>query len=58
MPSRATRPELPHQRIAENKASQEIDLATWIFECPQVCAQDQVLEPCCCTGGQTLLEGY
>jgi ubiquinone/menaquinone biosynthesis C-methylase UbiE len=54
MPSRATQPELLDQRIAENKASQEIDLATWIFERLEVRPQDQVLELCCGTGGQTL----
>src|SRR5271165_6009363 len=54
MSSRATQPELLEQRIAENRASQEIDLATWIFERLQVRPVDQVLELCCGTGGQTL----
>ena len=54
MSSRATRPELLEQRIAENRASQEIDLPTWIFERLAVHPQDQVLELCCGTGGQTL----
>jgi ubiquinone/menaquinone biosynthesis C-methylase UbiE len=54
-PSRATEAELLEQRIAENAASQEIDLATWIFERIRVEPGDQVLELCCGTGGQTLL---
>lgn len=54
MSSRATQPELLEQRIAENRASQEVDLPTWIFERLQVRPQDQVLELCCGTGGQTL----
>lgn len=54
MMSRATQSELLEQRIAENKASQEIDLATWIFERVMVRPGDQVLELCCGTGGQTL----
>ena len=54
MPSRATQPELLEERIAENRASQEIDLADWIFERLQVRSQDNVLELCCGTGGQTL----
>jgi ubiquinone/menaquinone biosynthesis C-methylase UbiE len=52
--SRATQAELLEQRIAENAASQEIDLATWIFERVQVRPGDQILELCCGTGGQTL----
>jgi len=52
--SRATQSELLEQRIAENACSQEIDLATWIFERAQVRPGDQVLELCCGTGGQTL----
>lgn len=52
--SRATEAELLEQRIVENKASQEIDLATWIFERVRVRPGDQVLELCCGTGGQTL----
>jgi ubiquinone/menaquinone biosynthesis C-methylase UbiE len=52
--SRATEAELLEQRIAENTASQEIDLATWIFERIQVRLGDRVLELCCGTGGQTL----
>jgi ubiquinone/menaquinone biosynthesis C-methylase UbiE len=54
MMSRATQSELLEQRIAENAASQEIDLATWIFERVRVQRGDQVLELCCGTGGQTL----
>jgi len=54
MSSRATRPELLEQRIAENRASQEIDLPTWIFERLAVRSEDHVLELCCGTGGQTL----
>jgi ubiquinone/menaquinone biosynthesis C-methylase UbiE len=54
MSSRATRPELLDQRIAENRASQEIDLPTWIFERLHLSPEDQVLELCCGTGGQTL----
>lgn len=52
--SRATQSELLEQRIAENKASQEIDLATWIFDRVRVRPGDRVLELCCGTGGQTL----
>ena len=52
--SRATQAELLEQRIAENSASQEIDLATWIFERVQVRPGDRVLELCSGTGGQTL----
>ena len=52
--SRATQADLLEQRIAENAASQEIDLATWIFERIGVRAGDRVLELCCGTGGQTL----
>lgn len=52
--SRATQAELLEQRIAENTASQEIDLATWIFERIRVRPGDRVLELCSGTGGQTL----
>jgi ubiquinone/menaquinone biosynthesis C-methylase UbiE len=52
--SRATETELLEQRIVENSASQEIDLATWIFERIRVEPGDRVLELCCGTGGQTL----
>ena len=52
--SRATQAELLEQRIAENAASQEIDLATWIFERVSVHPGARVLELCCGTGGQTL----
>ena len=52
--SRATQAELLEQRIAENTASQEIDLATWVFERVQVRPGDRVLELCCGSGGQTL----
>ena len=54
MTSRATQSELLEQRIAENAASQQVDLATWIFERVQVKAGEKVLELCCGTGGQTL----
>jgi ubiquinone/menaquinone biosynthesis C-methylase UbiE len=54
MMSRATQAELLEQRIAENTASQEIDLAAWVFERVQVRPGDRVLELCCGTGGQTL----
>jgi ubiquinone/menaquinone biosynthesis C-methylase UbiE len=40
--------------MAENTASQEIDLVTWIFERMPIRPQDRVLELCCGTGGQTL----
>jgi ubiquinone/menaquinone biosynthesis C-methylase UbiE len=52
--SRAIQAELLEQRIAENSASQEIDLATWIFDRVTVQTGDRVLELCCGTGGQTL----
>ncbi|MGA8428449.1 MAG: class I SAM-dependent methyltransferase [Candidatus Sulfotelmatobacter sp.] len=52
--SRATEAELLEQRIVENSASQEIDLASWIFERVRIQPGDQVLELCCGTGGQTL----
>ncbi len=52
--SRATQAELLEQRIAENTAAQEIDLATWVFERIEVRPGDRVLELCCGTGGQTL----
>lgn len=52
--SRATQSELLEQRIAENTASQEIDLATWIFERVSVHPGARILELCCGTGGQTL----
>src|SRR5260370_28577701 len=54
MTSRATQAELLEQRIAENRASQEVDLVRWIFERIPVQESDQVLELCCGTGGQTL----
>jgi ubiquinone/menaquinone biosynthesis C-methylase UbiE len=54
MSSRAIQPNLLEQRIAENTASQETDLATWIFDQLEVRTEDQVLELCCGTGGQTL----
>jgi SAM-dependent methyltransferase len=54
MTSRATQAELLEQRIAENRASQEVDLVRWIFDRIQVRESDQVLELCCGTGGQTL----
>jgi ubiquinone/menaquinone biosynthesis C-methylase UbiE len=52
--SRATQSELLEQRIAENAAAQQIDLATWIFERVAVRPGHHVLELCCGTGGQTL----
>jgi len=52
--SRAIQSELLEQRIAENAAAQEIDLATWIFERVAVKPGDRILELCCGTGGQTL----
>jgi ubiquinone/menaquinone biosynthesis C-methylase UbiE len=54
MMSRAIQSELLEQRIAENAAAQEIDLATWIFDRVHVQPGDCVLELCCGTGGQTL----
>ncbi len=54
MTSRATQAELLEQRIAENRASQEVDLVRWIFERIPLRECDQVLELCCGTGGQTL----
>jgi ubiquinone/menaquinone biosynthesis C-methylase UbiE len=54
MTSRATQAELLEQRIAENRASQEVDLVRWIFERIRVQESDHVLELCCGTGGQTL----
>lgn len=54
MTNRATQSELLEQRIAENRASQEVDLVRWIFEQIPVRKSDQVLELCCGTGGQTL----
>jgi len=52
--SRATQAELLEERIAENRASQEVDLVHWIFERVPLGESDQVLELCCGTGGQTL----
>jgi ubiquinone/menaquinone biosynthesis C-methylase UbiE len=54
MTNRAIQTELLEQRIAENRASQEVDLVRWIFERVHVRESDQVLELCCGTGGQTL----
>jgi len=54
MTNRATQAELLEQRIRENRVSQEVDLAAWIFERVRVEPDDQVLELCCGTGGQTL----
>jgi ubiquinone/menaquinone biosynthesis C-methylase UbiE len=54
MTSRAIKAELLEQRIAENRASQEVDLVRWIFERAPLRESDQVLELCCGTGGQTL----
>src|SRR5579871_518015 len=52
--ARATQSELLEQRIAENTAAQQVDLATWIFERAPVQRGERVLELCCGTGGQTL----
>jgi SAM-dependent methyltransferase len=52
--TRATQAGLLEQRIAENRASQEVDLVTWIFERLSTGPRGQVLELCCGTGGQTL----
>jgi ubiquinone/menaquinone biosynthesis C-methylase UbiE len=54
MTNRATQAELLEQRIRENRTSQEVDLAAWIFERVRVEPEDHVLELCCGTGGQTL----
>src|ERR1700693_3800322 len=54
MTSRAIKAEVLEQRIAENRASQEVDLVRWIFERAPLRESDQVLELCCGTGGQTL----
>jgi ubiquinone/menaquinone biosynthesis C-methylase UbiE len=54
MSSRATQSQLLEQRIAENIAFQEIDLATWIFEQVRVRPDERILELCCGTGGQSL----
>src|SRR5580700_3624002 len=54
MTNRAAQAELLEQRIAENRASQEVDLVRWIFERILLQETDQVLELCCGTGGQTL----
>ncbi len=44
MTSRATQAELLEQHIAENRASQEVDLASWIFGLASVGPSDHVLE--------------
>jgi ubiquinone/menaquinone biosynthesis C-methylase UbiE len=54
MSNRAIQTELLEQRIAENRASQGVDLVRWIFDRMQLRESDQVLELCCGTGGQTL----
>ena len=54
MTNRAIQTELLEQRIAENRASQEVDLVRWIFERIPLGESDRVLELCCGTGGQTL----
>jgi ubiquinone/menaquinone biosynthesis C-methylase UbiE len=54
MSSRAIQSELLEQRIAENAASQEIDLAAWIFDRTRLQPGEKVLELCCGTGGQSL----
>jgi ubiquinone/menaquinone biosynthesis C-methylase UbiE len=53
MTNRATQPELLEQRIAENSASQEVDLVKWIFDRLSG-GFGSVLELCCGTGAQTL----
>lgn len=42
------------KRIAENVASQELDLSKWIFDGIKVNVGARVLELCCGTGAQTL----
>src|SRR5258708_22294813 len=54
MSSKAIQAELLEQRIAENGASQEVDLVEWIFDRLLVRPQDQVLELCCGTGAESL----
>ena len=54
MTVRASHAELLEQRIAENRASQEVDLVRWIFDRIRLTESDQILELCCGTGGQTL----
>jgi ubiquinone/menaquinone biosynthesis C-methylase UbiE len=54
MANRAIQTELLEQRIAENRASQEVDLVRWIFDRIPLRETDQILELCCGTGGQTL----
>jgi len=52
--NRAMQAELLEQRISENRASQELDLISWIFERVHLAESDRVLELCCGTGSQTL----
>ena len=52
--SRARQTKLVAQRIAENKAAQEIDLTKWIFERLKILPEDSILELGCGTGAQTL----
>ena len=54
MASRAVQAEFLEQRIAENTASQEIDLGSWIFDRLLVRPEDHILELCCGTGAQSL----
>ena len=54
MTNRAVQADLLEQRIAENRASQTIDLPEWIFDRVQIGPSDRILELCCGTGGQTL----
>src|SRR6266568_3596417 len=54
MSSRAVQAEFLEQRIAENTASQEIDLGSWIFDRLHVRPPDHILELCCGTGAQSL----
>ena len=46
--------ELLEQRIAENRASQQIDLGEWIFDRLAIHPQDKILELCCGTGAQSI----
>ena len=54
MSLRAVTMELLEQRIAENRASQRIDLGEWIFDRLAVQPHDNVLELCCGTGAQSI----
>ena len=54
MSSRAVTMELLEQRIAENRASQQIDLGEWIFDRLVIHPKDKILELCCGTGAQSI----